>query len=149
MRQGLACWIRFLLLGGEPAPPEAKRADYFLVAELTRRKPLVIIATEVEMKKDRRCFAKGLSGFSARLMKLSEENRLKIICFLKDGERCVCDIVEFLRLPHNLISHHLKILKATGLISCQRKGKFQVYRINRFSFRRFLRQFKSIMGGCK
>lgn len=101
------------------------------------------------MKTKQRCSAADLTGFSARLMKLSEANRLKIICFLQGGDKCVCEIVEFLGLPHNLISHHLKILKSTGLVSSRRRGKFQLYRINRASFRLFLDQFKTIMGGCK
>lgn len=45
------------------------------------------------------------------LKTVSEENRLKILCFLKSGEKCVCEIEEFLHLPQNLVSHHLKKLK--------------------------------------
>ena len=45
---------------------------------------------------------------------IAEENRLKILCTLKAGERCVCDIWQDLNIPQNLASHHLKILKAVN-----------------------------------
>ena len=61
---------------------------------------------------------------------VSEENRLKIICILKEGERCVCDIWQFLDLPQNLVSHHLKVLKDFGLVSSRQEGLKVFYSIN-------------------
>jgi len=42
---------------------------------------------------------------------IADANRLHILCLLKDGERCVCDILKSLSLPQNLVSHHLKVLR--------------------------------------
>lgn len=53
---------------------------------------------------------------------ISEANRLKILCLLKGGERCVCEIWRFLDLPQNLTSHHLKVLKDFGLLSSRKDG---------------------------
>ena len=64
------------------------------------------------------------------LKAVSDENRLKIICFLRDGERCVCEIVEFLGLPQNLVSHHLKILREKEILSARKVGLRVFYRIN-------------------
>jgi len=61
---------------------------------------------------------------------VGEENRLKIICILKKGERCVCDIWQFLDLPQNLVSHHLKVLKDFGLVSSRQEGLRVIYSIN-------------------
>lgn len=61
---------------------------------------------------------------------ISDENRLKILCMLKDGERCVCEIYEPLSLPQNLISHHLKVLKAANLVHSKKQGKWIHYKIN-------------------
>ncbi|MBD3338918.1 MAG: metalloregulator ArsR/SmtB family transcription factor [Candidatus Lokiarchaeota archaeon] len=47
---------------------------------------------------------------------ISEQNRLKILCFLRENERCVCDIWKELNMSQNLTSHHLKVLKDFGLI---------------------------------
>ena len=54
---------------------------------------------------------------------ISEENRLKIICYLKKNkERCVCEIQDFLDLPQNLISHHLKVLRDFDLLDSRKEG---------------------------
>lgn len=61
---------------------------------------------------------------------ISEENRLKIICFLQSGEQCVCKIWQFLELPQNLVSHHLKVLKDFDLLSSRKEGLNVYYSIN-------------------
>jgi len=53
---------------------------------------------------------------------LAEETRLKILCILKGGEHCVCEIIKYLGLPQNLVSHHLNKLKKAGLIRGRREG---------------------------
>ena len=70
-------------------------------------------------------------GRTAELLKIiAEENRLKILCTLKKGERCVCDIWKDLNIPQNLASHHLKVLKDSGLIDSRKEGLWIIYRIN-------------------
>lgn len=69
---------------------------------------------------------------TAELLKvIAEENRLKILCLLKDGERCVCDIWQDLGIPQNLASHHLNVLKTKGLINSRKEGFWVFYSINR------------------
>lgn len=62
---------------------------------------------------------------------ISEENRLKVICFLQPGEQCVCKIQEFLAVPQNLVSHHLKVLKDFGLLNSRKNGLNVYYSLNR------------------
>ena len=62
---------------------------------------------------------------------LSDENRLRILFELRNGERCVCEIWKRLELPQNLISHHLKVLKKAGLIKSRKVGLNVHYSINR------------------
>lgn len=64
------------------------------------------------------------------LKSISDENRLKIICLLKDWPQCVCDIVDFLHLPQNLISHHLKRLKDIWVISSEKNWLKVTYTLN-------------------
>lgn len=59
---------------------------------------------------------------AAILKLLAEENRLKILCILKGGEHCVCDIIKHIDLPQNLVSHHLNKLKKAGLIEGRKEG---------------------------
>lgn len=61
---------------------------------------------------------------------ISEENRLKILCILQNDEKCVCEIWQFLNLPQNLVSHHLKILKDFDLISPKKEGLKVFYKLN-------------------
>lgn len=62
---------------------------------------------------------------------ISEENRLKILCLLREEEKCVCDIWQYLDLTQNLTSHHLKVLKDFGLVSSRREGLKVIYSINK------------------
>jgi ArsR family transcriptional regulator, arsenate/arsenite/antimonite-responsive transcriptional repressor len=61
---------------------------------------------------------------------VADGNRLKILCILRFGEKCVCDIWKFLDLPQNLISHHLKVLKDFGLVEDRKDGLRVYYSIN-------------------
>ena len=62
---------------------------------------------------------------------ISEENRLKIICFLKGKKRCVCEIQEFLKIPQNLVSHHLKVIKEFNLLKSEKIGLNVFYSLNK------------------
>ena len=61
---------------------------------------------------------------------LGNETRLEIIKFLASGEKCVCNIYEHLKLTQNLVSHHLGILRKSGLIIASREGKWVHYALN-------------------
>ena len=52
----------------------------------------------------------------------SDKTRLQILLLLADGERCVCDIVEALKLPQSKISRHLAYLRRTGVVSVRKEG---------------------------
>lgn len=82
--------------------------------------------------------ADRLAGF---LKVISEENRLKIICFLQSGERCVCEIWQFLELPQNLISHHLRVLKENKILNSRKEGLNVFYSINN----KEINHYKSIL----
>jgi len=87
------------------------------------------------------CVNKKISDDFASLAKLlkviSEDNRLRILCLLKDRERCVCEIYENLDLPQNLVSSHLRILKDFGLINVRPEWKRNYYSLNKKSFKKF------------
>lgn len=55
--------------------------------------------------------------------------RLKILFYLKDGEHCVCEIQKTLRVPQNLVSYHLKVLRDAGLVKVRRAGVGMYYSI--------------------
>ena len=86
-------------------------------------------------------------GFLSDFLRIiSEENRLKIICYLqKNNERCVCEIQEFLGLPQNLISHHLKVLKDFDLLNYRKEGLRVYYSINLEELNNYKNIFNNIL----
>ena len=60
---------------------------------------------------------------SVLLKLISDKSRLQILCILQDGEHCVCEIFEQLKLSQSLVSHHLKDLKNANLVSDKKEGK--------------------------
>jgi len=79
------------------------------------------------------------------LKKISEPNRLKILCLLKDGEKCVCEIWQCLKLPQNLVSHHLKVLKNLNLISSKKVGLKIFYQLNQKVVKKYLKELNKIL----
>jgi DNA-binding transcriptional ArsR family regulator len=55
--------------------------------------------------------------------------RLGVIEFLRDGERCVCDIVDHLGTGISNISKHLSVLKKAGIVTDRRDGLRIMYRL--------------------
>ena len=60
---------------------------------------------------------------------LSDPIRLEIVAYLRDGEKCVCEIVPHLNLIQPLVSRHLKILKDAGIVRCRKDGTKRLYSI--------------------
>jgi DNA-binding transcriptional ArsR family regulator len=60
---------------------------------------------------------------------LSDPIRFEIITYLRNGEKCVCEIVPHLNLIQPLVSRHLKILKDAGILRCRKDGTKRMYSI--------------------
>jgi len=60
---------------------------------------------------------------------LSDPARLEIIEFLREGERCVCEIIPHVSLIQPLVSRHLKILKDCGLVKDRKDGNRRLYSV--------------------
>ena len=60
---------------------------------------------------------------------LSDENRLRILLCISDRKKSVSAIVEELQLSQPLISHHLKELKRSLLVTVERNGPFIYYEL--------------------
>lgn len=81
------------------------------------------------------------------LKALADENRLKVIQLLSSRESlCVCEIEEHLKLPQNLISHHLSILKQAHIVENCRCGKNQYYSLNNQAIRALLKKLAKLGG---
>jgi ArsR family transcriptional regulator len=60
---------------------------------------------------------------------LSDPIRLEIVEYLREGEKCVCEIVPHLNVIQPLVSRHLKILKEVGLVRFRKDGTKRMYSI--------------------
>lgn len=66
--------------------------------------------------------SKYVASLSSLLKIVSEESRLKILCILRNGKHCVCELIDHVGLSQSLISHHLKDLKDIGVVDDEKKG---------------------------
>jgi ArsR family transcriptional regulator len=48
--------------------------------------------------------------------------RIAVIDFLKDGEKCVCDIAEYVGSERSNVSRHLSVMVRAGVLSCRKEG---------------------------
>jgi len=63
-------------------------------------------------------------GFRA----LGDPTRLTIALALREGgELCVCDLAWIAERAENLVSHHVRALRAAGLADYRRDGKMALY----------------------
>lgn len=59
---------------------------------------------------------------------LGDPTRLTLAVALRDGgELCVCDLSWVVERSENLVSHHVRALRAAGLVSSRRDGKMVIY----------------------
>jgi len=65
-----------------------------------------------------------------RFKAFCDENRLRIIELLQDGERCACELIECLNMGQSTLSYHMKILCESGIVVNRQEGKWAHYRIS-------------------
>ena len=58
---------------------------------------------------------------------LSDPTRLLILERLRNGERCVCDLMDLLDAAQSRLSFHLRVLKEAGMVSDRRDGRWVYY----------------------
>ena len=61
---------------------------------------------------------------------VSDENRIRILELLRDGERCACSILDEMRITQPTLSHHMKILCDAGIVKGRKEGKWMHYAVS-------------------
>jgi ArsR family transcriptional regulator len=70
----------------------------------------------------------SITESQARILKaLAHPTRLQILEILKDGEKCVCELLPALGLEQSNVSQHLAILREHGLIDHRKEGLRVIY----------------------
>ena len=67
--------------------------------------------------------------FMAITKALADDNRTRALMCLRDGELCVCRIIELLQLAPSTVSKHLDILRRAGLVESRKEGRWIYYRL--------------------
>ena len=73
-----------------------------------------------------------------------DENRLRILELLKDGELCACELLEQLKIGQSTLSHHMKILCDAGVVKGRKQGKWVHYSIDPLGCRNAEKLFAEI-----
>lgn len=60
---------------------------------------------------------------------LSDASRVRALLMLRDGELCVCQIIDMLDLSPSTVSRHMSLLHAAGLVVRRKEGKWHYYRV--------------------
>lgn len=63
------------------------------------------------------------------LRALAAPVRIAIVLQLRESQRCVHELVDAVGVPQPLVSQHLKILKAAGVVTGERSGREVLYRL--------------------
>lgn len=61
---------------------------------------------------------------------LCDENRIRILKLLTGGEKCACKLLDELSVTQPTLSHHMKILCDSGIVSGRKEGKWMYYSIS-------------------
>lgn len=70
-----------------------------------------------------------LDGAGEILRALAAPVRIAIVLQLNESQRCVHELVDALGVPQPLVSQHLRILKAAGVVAGERAGREVMYRL--------------------
>lgn len=76
---------------------------------------------------------------AASLLKaIADPYRLIMLATLATNkdEVCVCDFTDALPLNQPTVSHHLRILREAGLVTCERRGTWVYYQLAAGAFKR-------------
>jgi ArsR family transcriptional regulator len=61
---------------------------------------------------------------------LADPTRLKILECVKDGEKCICEIIPYTKKSQPNVSQHLKILRTAGLIEERKEGTYLFIKVS-------------------
>jgi len=59
-----------------------------------------------------------------------DETRLIVLSHLQSGEKCACVLLEQVSVSQPTLSHHMKILVESGIVTPRKEGKWTYYSIS-------------------
>ncbi|GEL08332.1 ArsR/SmtB family transcription factor [Salisediminibacterium halotolerans] len=71
-----------------------------------------------------------LDGYTRMFKMLADENRLKMLLYMREEELCVCDFEALLGISQPSVSQQLKRMRAEGIVTSRKFEQWHVYRID-------------------
>src|SRR5215471_12325965 len=91
-----------------------------------------------------------IEGLSEIFKLLADRSRLKILLALaQDGEMHVSALCELLGQSQPAVSHHLTLMRMSGLVGYRRDGKHNYYHVDSALVRDLLEEFFANSGGSQ
>ena len=75
--------------------------------------------------------AEAAGGLARAFKALGDPIRLQLMSMIASapgGEICVCDLTPAFTISETTVSHHLKVLRETGLVDSERRASWVYYR---------------------
>ncbi len=60
---------------------------------------------------------------------LSDENRLRALAALQQGELCLCQLIALLQLAPSTVSRHMELLHQAGLVTRRKEGRWHYFQL--------------------
>ena len=73
-----------------------------------------------------------------------DETRLMVLSLLQSGEKCACVLLEKVNVGQPTLSHHMKILIDSGVVSARKTGKWTFYSINKTGSEKAIQLLKQL-----
>lgn len=73
----------------------------------------------------------GIKRMAAVFKALCDENRIRILQILRNGEKCGCRLLEEMSITQPTLSHHMKILCDSGIVEGRKDGKWMYYSVSK------------------
>jgi len=97
--------------------------DFFIALSLTRDLCPAIIRYMAKYR------LWSIREFMTAVKALGDENRVRALLALRNGELCVCQITELLGLAPSTVSKHMSILHQAHLVEMRKNGRWVFYRL--------------------
>lgn len=70
-----------------------------------------------------------MKQFLAIAKAIGDESRVRALLALRDGELCLCQVIDLLRLSPSTISKHMDVLLQAGLVERRKEGRWHYFRL--------------------
>jgi DNA-binding transcriptional ArsR family regulator len=85
-----------------------------------------------------------MEEFLSAVRALGDSNRVRALLSLREGELCLCQIIELLGLAPSTVSKHMSILKQAGLVDSRKEERWIYYRLAKYESKHPIARFIEI-----